>query len=489
MSVKNGVARHPKYRMNEPVDFELVEGEQVAIIGDNGSGKSMLVDILTGKHPLLGEGVVYDFGDDDKRMVCDNVKYVAFEDMYGTDSDTKYYQMRWNCHEEDVTPFVSEVLESAFDLAKGVNALDDLEGYRNLLFKVFEIDKIVSLRLSMLSSGERRKLHLVRALLSAPKLLIIDNPFIGLDCEARKVLTESLEALVGEIGLQVVLVVSRERDIPHFITHVVRVEDMRVRAKIAYSDYLGSKSSLPSQVLDDALRRDIAALSQDECVSADTVVGFNGVTICYGGRTILDKLSFTIHNGEKWALVGGNGSGKSTLLSIVCADNLQSYSNDIVLFDVPRGSGESIWEIKKHIGYVSPELHRSYLRDYPVIDVVASGLSDSVGLYRRPRPEQISVCEFWMNAFGVLKYKDVSFLSLSSGEQRLALLARAFVKNPSLLILDEPFHGLDDRNCALVREVVEAFCILRNKTLIMVSHYEDEFPVCITNKLHLRRLG
>ena len=191
--------------------------------------------------------------------------------------------------------------------------------------------------------------------------------------------------------------------------------------------------------------------------------------------------------GEKWALSGDNGSGKSTLLSLVCADNPQSYACNISLFGKKRGSGESIWEIKKHIGYVSPEMHRAYLKNLPAVDIVASGLHDSIGLYRKMRDEDRERCEWWMDIFGIAGLKDRSFLQLSSGEQRMVLLARAFVKDPELLILDEPLHGLDMWNRRLVKDIIEAFCERRDKTMIMVTHYKEELPDVITHSLYLRR--
>ena len=155
------------------------------------------------------------------------------------------------------------------------------------------------------------------------------------------------------------------------------------------------------------------------------------------------------------------------------------------LFGQKRGSGESIWEIKRHIGYVSPEMHRAYLRDMPAIDIVASGLSDSVGLYVRPKPSQREACLKWMETFGIAHLATTTFLRLSSGEQRLCLLARAFVKDPELLILDEPLHGLDERNRQHVRKVIDAFCKQEHKTLIMVTHYQEELPLCIDHTLTL----
>ena len=200
----------------------------------------------------------------------------------------------------------------------------------------------------------------------------------------------------------------------------------------------------------------------------------------------VNRVSLNILDGEVFGLVGTNGAGKSTLLSLVCADNPQAYACRISLFGHRRGTGESIWEVKRHIGYVSPEMHRAYLKDIPAIDVVASGLTDSIGLYVRPKPEARILCEQWMSIFGISHIADRSFMQLSSGEQRLCLLARAFVKDPELLILDEPLHGLDDANRQLTKEVIETFCQRKNKTLVMVTHYEEELPACIDNKLLLK---
>ena len=211
------------------------------------------------------------------------------------------------------------------------------------------------------------------------------------------------------------------------------------------------------------------------------------VTISYGRRTILRDLDWTVMNGDRWALTGQNGSGKSTLLSLVCADNPQSYACDITLFDRPRGSGESIWDIKRHIGYVSPEMHRSYKRNLHAIRIVASGLMDSVGLYAVPQAEDYAKCRFWLDIFGIGDLAERPFLQLSSGEQRLVLLARAFVKDPQLLILDEPLHGLDLWNRRRVKDIIEAFCQREGKTMIMVTHYLEELPTIITNTLHLTR--
>lgn len=465
IEIENGVPRHPSYRMKEPVNFRMEPGEHLALVGPNGGGKSLLVDILTGRWPLLMNEVKYRFVNPSSDLVSDNIKYITFRDSYGDADGSYYYQQRWNSQDMEVTPIVGELLPEASD-----------ETWKEKLFGLFGMEELLDKHIVLLSSGELRKFQLVKALITHPSLLILDNPFIGLDNQARDLLRNLLEVLITQTHLQVILMLSREEEIPSFITHIVRVEGLVCGKKIVHKPL----PELENEVAPEP-RINPSSTSNEE------IVRLNKVSIRYGERTILKELDWTVHKGEKWALTGDNGSGKSTLLSLICADNPQSYACDIALFGRKRGTGESIWEIKKHIGYVSPEMHRAYLKNLPAIDIVASGLHDSVGLYVRPRPEDKEVCERWMEVFAIQELKDRSFLQLSSGEQRLVLLARAFVKDPDLLILDEPLHGLDTQNRIMVKEIIDAFCRREGKTLIMVSHYEDEFPLCITHRLHLKR--
>ncbi|MFI3295467.1 MAG: ATP-binding cassette domain-containing protein, partial [Rikenellaceae bacterium] len=218
---------------------------------------------------------------------------------------------------------------------------------------------------------------------------------------------------------------------------------------------------------------------------SELLVDLRNVSIRYGEYTILKDLSWSMQQGEQWALSGDNGSGKSTLLSLICADNPQSYGCDISLFGKKLGTGVSIWDIKRHIGYVSPEMHRAYSVSAPCLEIVASGLHDTVGLYIKMKPEEREVCEFWMEIFGIKALAERDFMKISSGEQRLVLLARAFVKDPELLILDEPLHGLDLRNRRLVLNIIETYCSRVNRSLIYVTHYKEELPTTITHSIHL----
>lgn len=473
--ITNGVTRHPLWRMAEPINLCIEKGEQIAIVGDNAAGKSRLVEVLTGHYPLLLNEVQYDFSPSQSHLVSDNLKYISFRDSYGEQDGTYYYQQRWNQHDiPDDSPTVGQLLKS------------------NSFYKVFHLDEFADKYIISLSSGELRRFQMAKALATRPRVLIIDNPFIGLDAGARKDFRGLLETLTRETDLLVILVLSKRDDIPDFITHVLPVEGLRLMPKMTLEAYRKQYAAVPPPKLSDEIKDWIANLPVRDLKKSDfyprdggEILRFTDVSIKYGGKTILKPLDWIVREGERWALSGPNGSGKSTLLSLVCADNPQAYACNIELFGHRRGTGESIWQIKKHIGYVSPEMHRAYLKDIPAIDVVASGLSDSVGLYVRPKPEQKQTCLDWMHVFGVEGVADRSFLQLSSGEQRLCLLARAFVKDPELLILDEPLHGLDDRNRSLIRQIIKQFCLRPHKTLVMVTHYQEELPDCITHRLHL----
>ncbi len=490
IKIENGITRHPDWRMAEPVNLEILPGEQVAIIGDNAAGKSRLVEILTGHYPLLMNEVQYNFGPGAHRLVSENLRYISFRDSYGETDGTYYYQQRWNQHDiDEQTPTVADLIGKALSLSSA----KEKEALTAKLVSLFHLENLLDKYIITLSSGELRKFQLTRALMGEPRALILDNPFIGLDVPTRQQLKELLQELISLTGLQVILVLSRRDEIPDFVTHVLPIEGLRLLPKQTRQDFMNQTEESP-EGLPAEEEQWIAALPERD-ITAESfypkeggeILSFRNVSIRYGQRTILDDLSWTVREGERWALTGQNGSGKSTLLSLVCADNPQAYACDISLFGHRRGSGESIWEIKRHIGYVSPEMHRAYMKDLPAIDIVASGLHDSVGLYQRPRPEQRAVCLGWMKVMGIEPLADRTFLRLSSGEQRLCLLARAFVKDPELLILDEPLHGLDERQRRRVKDIIETFCRRRHKTMVMVSHYEEELPSCINHRLILKR--
>ena len=447
----------------------------IAIYGRNASGKTRYVEDMR------------------RRLATDSVRYMAFRDSYGAQLDGSYYlQLRWNQHDIDQeTPTVGELLEKAYKTTG-----DDTPERRQLQASLYELlgtNQFNSEYIISLSSGELRKFQLTRTLLSDPKILILDNPFIGLDAPTRQQLSHLLRTISEKRQTQIYIVVSRESDIPDYVTERITLPDPpQLPLPEVSSEVFQLKSEESAAAVPVSSDASMAAASSSRFTlqsSRNEVITMRNVCIRYGQRTILDSLNWTVHQGEHWALSGPNGSGKSTLLSLVCADNPQGYACDIKLFGQQRGSGETIWQIKRRIGYVSPEMHRSYHRDLPALRIVASGLKDTVGLYVRPNEQEREQCRWWMRMFGLEGMEERSFLRMSSGEQRLVLLARAFVKNPELLILDEPLHGLDDENRRRVTHIIDTFCQQPQKTLIFVTHYREEWPQCIDHTLTLNRVS
>ena len=489
--LQDAVLRNPAVQFSEPLNWEIQSGEHWAVIGPNGAGKTLLIDTLTGKHALKSGTREYPYFETTRRKVSESVKSMAFRDISSLSNDygTSTYQQRWNTQEAEESPFIKTLLKRNSDKA-----------YSDKILELFSIKELLNSRLIELSSGELRKFLIVRTLMDRPRILILDNPFIGLDQGSRDRMNNVLENLAAVEGLQLVFVLSNPDDIPDMVTHVLPVHKRTLMNALSRSEFLANltlqtklfplmQSAKKERVYTKYTQMDFATAKGDNpdalSGSEDTVVQLCNIYIHYGKRTILKDLNWIVKRGEKWALLGPNGAGKSTLLSLVCADNPQSYANDVRLFNRKRGSGESIWDIKKHIGYVSPEMHSYYMKNVPCRDIVGSGLFDTIGLYRKCNAEQLQSCEKWMATFGILHLKDKSFLSISSGEQRLCLLARAFVKEPTLLILDEPLHGLDVSNKLKAKKIIEDYSASKDKTLIYVTHYIHEIPDCINNQFLL----
>ena len=435
--------------------METSASKTIAIVGLNASGKTQFVERLR------------------RETASSRLRYIAFIDSYGAATDRQYYlQLRWNHHDiDEETPRVTDLLERSFMLTGSDTS--ERRNMQNHLYELFHLKPLLDKYIIFLSSGELRKFQMVKTLMAAPEILILDNPFIGLDAETRQQLSQVLYTLVNKEHLTLYLVLSRKAEVPAFVDETIWITDQ-------------SEMNAPAPHLPEQKRQAIIQLpTKADDYQADIVVGMKDVSVSYGNHHILSRINWNVRQGERWALSGKNGSGKSTLLSLINADNPQAYACDITLFGHQRGSGETIWDIKRHIGYVSPEMHRSYQRNIPTLNIIASGLKDTIGLYIHVNEKEKEQCRWWMRIFGIEHLEDRPFLQLSSGEQRMVLLARAFVKDPELIILDEPFHGLDDYNQQLAKDIICAFCERPNKTLILVTHYEAELPSCIT---HYKRL-
>lgn len=472
ISLIHPVSRMPEFRFKTPIVWDINQGEQWAIVGANGSGKSLLANMIQGRIALrdLDGEIKYNFTE----PLFEAVRTIAFKDIYSmVDGTTAYYQQRWHSQDAEGVVTVKEVLQP-------IAPIEEIEQ----LFEMLSLTDILDKSVIFLSSGELRKFLLIKVVLTHPKLLIVDNPYIGLDAESRESLNVMFSAMAKINGMQLLLLLASPSDVPEIVTHVMPVKDMECLGGRTREEFMAD-TELHEELFGCVNEEPELPQRLRETSSHQVTFRMEDVNIECGTRTILKNIDWEVKNGEKWALTGPNGSGKSTLLSLVYADNPKSYSNTLYLFDRKRGTGESIWDIKSRIGYVSPEMHLYFMEDIPTLRIVASGFFDSIGVFRKCTPEQEAVAMEWIKCFGIEDIAHRSFLTLSSGEQRLALLARAFVKDPDLIILDEPLHGLDVQNKQRASKIIESFCDRQGKTLVYVTHYKGEIPQAVTKEFKL----
>ena len=449
------------------ISFSLTEDDCLAIVGPVGSGKTTLAKALSGR--LFRTGSVY-FKSRTNR-VHPSILLVEQQHHFKNRSNMQdfYLQQRFNSADSGDAYTIREELS---------NEDEELVAY---WLGFFMLGHLIDKPLVTLSNGENKRLQLVKSVLRDPDWLILDNPFLGLDAEGREILSACLEKLI-ENSVQFILINSPAA-LPACVNRVMYLEEGRVTWDGPISTYESfrrvDKFVFNHTVMDDLIK------SAQVYETFQQAVHMNDVTIAYGEKVILSGIHWEVNSGARWALSGPNGAGKSTLLSLITADNPQAYSQDIILFDRKRGTGESIWDIKKRIGYVSPELHVYFREPANVFNVVGSGLFDTLGVYKKISEDQHKRIALWLGVFGISHLSQRMFQQISTGEQRMVLLARALVKNPPLLILDEPCQGLDEEQIHRVKEILNYICSNSQTTLIYVSHYSSDIPDCVNQYFKL----
>lgn len=454
--------------------WEIRTGQNWAILGGNGSGKSVLAGAVRGDVPYVRGRLIRHVPE----AAGERIGYLSFElqEEILRRAERLDDARSFSGHGRGLT--VGEFL--GLDVASREGGTD----FKDAL----NIGPLLGRPLRVLSNGEIRKVLISRALRSAPELLILDEPFAGLDGASRKTLSRAIRSLMAE-GTQIILITQRLEEVIAGISHVLLIREGRVVQTGRREEVLtpeGMKPFSAGPVSLPSLPRPIPAPAMGSLIETDLLVEMRNVHVAFGGVKILDRLTWSVRRGEKWAVVGPNGSGKTTLLSLISGDNLQAYANDVRLFGVRRGEGQSIWDIRKRLGLVSPELQLRYRKRIPVRDVVLSGLFDSIGLYRRVSDEQAALALEWLACVGLDDRADRPFPQLSYGEKRLVLIARAMVKSPELLILDEPCQGLDAANRARVLALMEEIGRQGATAMIYVTHQEGEM---IPSIRHILRLG
>jgi len=352
------------------------------------------------------------------------------------------------------------------------------------LINEFGLSHRLDTKYIQLSTGESRKLLILQKIFSGIELLVCDNPFDSLDVQSCETLSKALARLsLGKVT--VLLMLSNRQDIPDWCKQLAFIE----RGQLSV---IGQLNDIDTQKQLDALLTPIAdekswpeSIKQLSDYAFPYLVKLNQGTVHYNGVNVFENLDVFIKPLQHTLITGANGSGKSTLMQLITGDCPQCYSNDIQVLGYQRGSGESIWELKKQMGIVSSELHRQYRVNSELLTVVISGFYDSIGVYQQPTQEQIDIARQWLDKVGLLSEQKTLFQSLSYGEQRLALIARALVKSPYLLILDEPTQGLDELNRHRVLNFLEHLATQKHSTMLLVSHRKDEFLTIFEQHIQL----
>ncbi len=457
-------------KLLDGLDWTIRRGEQWAVTGASGSGKTVLAHTLMGRYFSSGriEGT--------PRMAMVEQQH-RFRNQPG--ATELYYQQRFNSTDADQTATVEQELAEAQPYpAPGPAPMDWLD--------CLHVRALLKKPLIQLSNGENKRVQLAMALLAESEWLILDNPFLGLDKEGRTMLHTIINEMASR-GVQILLITA-SHEIPNCITHIAQLEKGRWVQQGPRADFHPPAGSEKAILLDAGILSQLRGKADKvESASGDFKVAVKMVdtTIRYGDAIILQHINWEVRKGERWNISGPNGAGKSTIVSLITADNPQAYANEIWLFDRRRGTGETIWDIKKKIGFVSPELHLFFDTSASCFDVIASGLFDTIGLFRPLTNEQEEVIGLWMRLLSLQDLSDKRLLQLSTGQQRMVLLARALIKNPPMLILDEPCQGLDGSQTANFRTLITTLCESFGATLIYISHYPQELPACIDKFLCL----
>ena len=458
-------------------NWQIDQGQHWAILGPNGAGKTTLVKALTGDVPVVRGSISHS-----QPLTAG---YVSFE-----------HHQRLIAREErrDASRYFSGNLEGISTVYETLLESDDAPGRSAIdverIAARLQIEHLLERDIRVVSTGEMRKVQIARVLIQAPDILILDEPFDGLDRSSRGSLAPLIDDLMDDTRT-VILVTHRQREILPNISHVLAVSDGKVlfqgrreevltpsQMERLYPSSITTSFSIPAGKGDPA---------QVDPTQTDILISMEDVRVKYGDTTVLDGLSWTMKSGENWVILGPNGCGKTTLLNLVSGDNPQAYANKVYLFGRRRGSGESIWDIKRRIGHVSSEFQIRYRKPITAFEVVLSGFFDSVGLYRDFTTEQKETAEQWLEVLGIADKSDRIFNQLSHGEQRMLLLARSMVKMPPILILDEPCQGLDRINRARILDAIDVIGGHSETNILYVTHYPDEIPSCMTCLLRFEK--
>ena len=534
INIKNSRIENSREVVVPCLSWEMKSGEAWLVIGPNGGGKADFLNALSAQNSL---------------KICQNNAESVYENVFSDSVEIVSLERAAHLIQEERENDESDYVEGGVDIGRTgrVFIAESLYGpvKKNMPLpqeikrlealpeiKLCGIEKILDRGLKYMSTGEIRRTLLARALVSKKKLLILSDPFAGLDVQSRTILLDFFNTIVNRQLKEnssaecphIILGMERWHEIPDAITHVLEFSDKKITfcgPRAEYEKIVAEreeKSKLSQNDLKQELKKQIAgAAAGSEFVNhggavslqnapqtatnsvssansepsseekPEVLIKMTNVNVGWGDNRVLQNLSWQLNKGEHWLIQGPNGSGKTTFLELITGDNMQVFANDVWLFGAKRGSGESIWDIKKQLGIVSYRLHVEYrmLGGTSLLNVIISGFRDSIGLYGGATDMEISAAKKWLALGGFAGRENENFGSLSYGEQRAILIIRATVKSPKVLILDEPCHGLDQQFRSKVLNLLEIIGEQNTTTMLHVTHDPSEVLSCEHHVLEL----
>ena len=478
------------------LSWKMNEGEVWLVIGPNGSGKA---DFLNALADVNASGAV---------KITPNTDGL-FSDIFSASTELVSLERAARLIQEERENDESDYIEGGVDhgrsgrvfISQGMGiqvtspAIQQLENDPSI--KLCGIEKILDRGLKYMSTGEIRRTLLARALLSGKELLILSDPFAGLDVQSRTILLDFFDSIAKKSFPHIILGLERWHEVPDAVTHVIEFADKKVSFSGPRAEYekLISERAADTKADEEKQKQNFQASFEELKQTAETpsgetddfLVEMHNVNVGWDGHQVLQNLNWSLRRGQHWLVRGPNGSGKTTFLELITGDNMQVFSNDIRIFGNRRGSGETIWDIKKRLGIVSYRLHVEYrmLGGTSLLAVIISGFRDSIGLYEQPTDSEIEAAKKWLALGGFAGRESENFGNLSYGEQRAVLILRSAVKTPEILILDEPCHGLDENYRSKILHLMELIGNGGTTTMLHVTHDPSEVLPCEKHILEL----
>ena len=454
------------------INWSIKKNQHYAVLGNIGAGKTILGKALCGKMHISQGKINYPFLGDASNYQNRNreIKMVSFTDstkLFSGVNSNHYYQQRYN----------------AFDADGHLTAMDYLNSYNfdphntkhKSIVERLGITELLGLERIKLSSGQTRKLILAGALIEQPTILWLDNPHVGLDSKGREEFNQLIDQLT-QMEKATFILSGHFHSLPQSITSSIWLENGSIQ-DVSNQKLHAKQKPVSCQLVD--------SFSSLNLNSATTIIEMQDVEVVYSGVSIFNHFNWKVNPGEKWVVLGPNGSGKSTLLSFIYADHPQVYANQISLFGRPRGQGESIWDVKSKIGFTSPELHAYFRHNFTVTQLIGTGLWDRFVLKKIPE-KKLNLIRLLLDHFDLLSIQHTPYHHLSTGTQRLCFFLRALIKNPLLLLLDEPYQALDEHTIYQCNDLLSQI-LTPEHTLIFISHFQSHTPGLATQYLKLFR--